>query len=86
MLDLLDLCATEAASRGDLDGLRRIVEQTIEFDPYDDVRYLHAASTLLQQGRRGEALSVVHRARSAFAEIGLAPPRALLDLESYIVA
>jgi DNA-binding SARP family transcriptional activator len=86
LLDLLDLCATEAARRGDLDGLRRIVERTTEFAPYDDLRYLRAASTLLQQGRRGEALSVVHRARSAFAEIGLDPPRPLLDLERSIVA
>ena len=86
LLDLLDLCASEAARRGDLDGLRRIVERTIEFAPYDDVRYLRAASTLLAQGRRGEALSVVHRARSAFAEIGLEPPPPLLDLERSIVA
>jgi DNA-binding SARP family transcriptional activator len=86
MLDLLDLCASEAAQRGDLDGLRRIVERTIEFAPYDDLRYLRAASTLLQQGRRGEALSVVHRARSAFAEIGMEPPGPLLDLERSIVA
>ena len=62
MLELLDLCATEAARRGDLDALRRAVERTIEFAPYDDVRYLRAASTLLEQGRRGEALAVVNRA------------------------
>jgi DNA-binding SARP family transcriptional activator/ATP/maltotriose-dependent transcriptional regulator MalT len=86
MLDLLDLCASEAARRGDLDGVRRMVERTIEFAPYDDLRYLHAATTLLEQGRRGEALSVVHRARSAFAEIGLEPPRPLLELERSIVA
>jgi len=73
-------------SRGDLDGVRRMVERTIEFAPYDDLRYLHAATTLLEQGRRGEALSVVHRARSAFAEIGLEPPRPLLELERSIVA
>jgi DNA-binding SARP family transcriptional activator len=86
MLDLLDLCASEAARRGDLDGVRRMVERTIEFAPYDDLRYLHAATNLLEQGRRGEALSVVHRARSAFAEIGLEPPRPLLELERSIVA
>jgi len=86
MLDLLDLCANEAAGRGDLDALRRTVERAIEFDPYDDDRYLKAVSTLLKQGRRGEALSVVNRARSAFAEIGLDPPRQLLDLERSIVA
>jgi DNA-binding SARP family transcriptional activator/ATP/maltotriose-dependent transcriptional regulator MalT len=86
MLDLLDLCATEAARRGDLDALRRVVEQTIAFDPYDDSRYLQAASALVQQGRRGEALTVVERARSALAELGLEPPRPLLDLERSIVA
>ncbi|HTT91654.1 MAG TPA: BTAD domain-containing putative transcriptional regulator [Acidimicrobiales bacterium] len=86
MLELLDLCATEAARRGDLDGLRRAVERTIEFAPYDDVRYLRAASALLEQGRRGEALAVVHRARSAFAQLGLGPPRSLLELEQSIVA
>ena len=86
MLELLDLCATEAARRGDLDALRRAVERTIEFAPYDDVRYLRAASTLLEQGRRGEALAVVNRARSAFAQLGLGPPRSLLELERSIVA
>ena len=40
----------------------------------------------LHPSGRGEALSVVHRARSAFAEIGLEPPRPLLDLERSIVA
>jgi len=86
MLELLDLCATEAARRGDLDALRRAVERTIEFAPYDDVRYLRAASTLLEQGRRGEALAVVNRARSAFAQLGVGPPRSLLELERSIVA
>jgi DNA-binding SARP family transcriptional activator/ATP/maltotriose-dependent transcriptional regulator MalT len=86
MLDLLDLCALEAARRGDLDALRRTVERTIEFAPYDDDRYLRTASTLLAQGRRGAALAVVHRARAAFAQIGLEPPGPLLDLERSIVA
>ena len=66
MVELLDLCAKDAADGGDLDGLRRNVERTIEFNPYDDARYVQVATTLLQQGRRGDALSVVNRARSAF--------------------
>ena len=86
MLDLLDICATEATRRGDLDTLRRVVERTIEFAPYDDFRYMRAASALLEQGRRGEALAVVRRARSALAELGLEPTRPLLDLERSIVA
>ncbi len=85
MVDLLDLCATDAAERGDLDALRRIVEQTIEFSPYDDERYLRAATTLMQQGRRGEALSIMQRAHTALAEIGVDPPDALVDLERIVL-
>ena len=84
MLDLLDLCEKDAAQRGDLDTVRRVVQRTIELAPYDDSRYLRAASALLGQGRKGEALSVVKRARSAFAELGLAPPPSLVDLERSI--
>lgn len=86
MLDLLDLCAAEAATRGDLDTLRRAVERTIEFAPYDDARYLRAASALLEQGRRGEAVAVVKRARSTFAQIGLDPPDPLIDLERRLLS
>ena len=53
MLDLLDLCASEAARRGDLDGLRRMVERTIEFAPYDDLRYLRAATDAAGAGPPG---------------------------------
>ncbi len=86
MLQLLDLCADVAAARGDLDEMRRVVEMTIDLAPYEDERYLRAASALLQQGRRGAALAVVRRARSALAEIGLKPPLHLLRLEEDISA
>lgn len=84
MINLLDLCGGDAAERGDLDELRRIVELSIEVSPYDDARYLQAATALAKQGRRGEAMSLLQRARSALAEIGLAPPPALLELERSI--
>ena len=86
MLRLLDLCADVATARGDLDEMRRVVETTIELAPYDDDRYLRAASILLEQGRRGAALAVVRRARSSLAEIGLEPPSHLLRLERQITA
>ena len=86
MLQLLDLCADVAAARGDLDEMRRVVEMTIDLAPYEDERYLRAAPALLQQGRRGAALAVVRRARSALAEIGLKPPLHLLRLEEDISA
>lgn len=86
MLQLLDLCADAAASTGDLDEMRRVVEMTIDLAPYDDERYLRAASLLLEQGRRGAALTVVRRARSSLAELGLEPPLHLLRLEEAITA
>jgi DNA-binding SARP family transcriptional activator/tetratricopeptide (TPR) repeat protein len=85
-LDLLDLCADVAAANGDLDEVRRLVEATIDLAPYDDARYLRAATALLQQGRRGAALAVVARARAALAELGLSPPLDLVRLERQVVA
>ncbi len=81
-LDLLALCADEAADRGDLDEVRRLVERAIAVDPYDDSLYARAVTVLLEQGRRAEALSVLRRAHVAFDEIGLRPPGALEDLEA----
>jgi ATP/maltotriose-dependent transcriptional regulator MalT/DNA-binding SARP family transcriptional activator len=86
MLQLLDLCADAAAARGDLDETRRVIELTIDLAPYDDARYLKAATALLEQGRRGAALTVVRRARAALAELGLKPPPTLISLEETIVA
>ena len=86
MLQLLDLCADAAAERGDLDESRRVIERTIELAPYDDERYLRAAAALLEQGRRGAALTLVRRARTVLAELGLQPPVHLMSLEEAIVA
>ena len=86
MLQLLDLCADAATARGDLDETRRVIELTIDLAPYDDARYLRAATALLEQGRRGAALTVVRRARAALAELGLQPPPNLISLEETIVA
>ena len=83
---MLDLCADAAAARGDLDETRRVIELTIDLAPYDDARYLKAATALLEQGRRGAALTVVRRARAALAELGLKPPPNLIILEETIVA
>jgi DNA-binding SARP family transcriptional activator len=86
MLELLDVCAGAAAQRGDLDEARRMVERTIELAPYDDDRYLKVASILQEQGRRGAALSVLRRARSTLAELGVPLPAELQDFEETLVA
>ncbi len=86
MLDLLDLCASAAVDRGDLDEARRMVEQTIELAPYDDDRYLRIASILREQGRRGAAMSVLRRARSTLSELGVPLPPQLRAFEETLGA
>lgn len=85
MVELLDLCARNAAERGDLDEARRMVERTIELAPHDEDRYLRVASILREQGRRGAALSVLRRARSTLAELGVPLPPQLRELEESLV-
>ena len=63
-----------------------MVERTIELAPYDDGRYLKVASILQEQGRRGAALSVLRRARSTLAELGVPLPTPLRELEETLVA
>jgi DNA-binding SARP family transcriptional activator len=74
MLDLLDLCATAAAERGDLDEARRMVERSLEIAPHEDHRYLRVARILRDQGRTGAALSVLRRARAVLAPLGIDVP------------
>ncbi len=85
-LELLDLCSDVATDRGDLDELRRYIELAIELAPYDEHRYLRAASALLEQGRRGAARAVLARARSALAELGVPPPLDLVRIERRAVS
>jgi two-component SAPR family response regulator len=80
-LELLDLCTDVATESGDLDEVCRVVSLAIDFAPYEDHRYLRAATALLEQGRRGAALAVVARARAALAELGLPPPLDLVRIE-----
>ncbi len=74
LLDLLDLCAREAAQRGDLDEARRMVERALEIAPFEDDHYLEVARIFCEHGRTGAALSVVRRARDVLAPLGIDVP------------
>jgi DNA-binding SARP family transcriptional activator len=74
MLDLLDLSATAAAERGDLDEARRAVERALGLAPFEDDCYLKVARIFSKNGRRGAALSVLRRARAVLAPLGVDVP------------
>jgi DNA-binding SARP family transcriptional activator len=74
MLNLLDLCATAAAERSDLDEARRMIERSLEIAPFEEDRYLRVARILRDQGRTGAALSVLRRARAVLAPLGIDVP------------
>ncbi len=74
LLDLLDLCATAAAERSDLDEARRMIERSLEIAPFEEDRYLRVARILRDQGRTGAALSVLRRARAVLAPLGIDVP------------
>ena len=86
MIALLNLCARAAAERGDLDEARRMVERIIELAPHEDDHYLRVASILRDQGRRGAAVSVLRRARSTLAELGVPLPPELHELEESLLS
>jgi DNA-binding SARP family transcriptional activator len=80
-LALLDLCASAAASSGDVDEAVRCLERGIELAPDEEERYVTAARHLLTQGRRGAARSMVHRARAVIDDLGVRPSPAMVELE-----
>ena len=56
---LLDLLVVDAEQRGDLDEALRLLDRTIESDPYDETGYLAACRLLLAQGRRAAATQML---------------------------
>jgi LuxR family transcriptional regulator, maltose regulon positive regulatory protein len=86
MLDLLDLCATAAAERADLDEARRMVQRSLEIAPFEEDRYLRVARILRDQGRTGAALSVLRRARTVLAPLGIDVPLKLPETGKAVAA
>jgi DNA-binding SARP family transcriptional activator len=84
VLELLELCADVAMARGDLDETSWALERAIELVPEHDELYLRAARALADRGRRGEAISMLRRARRVLGAMGLDEPDALDALEREI--
>lgn len=70
---LLDLLVTDARRRGSMAEVVTLMEMAIEAQPYDDLRYLEVAETLIEMGRRGRAARYIHRAKQVLLAYGLEP-------------
>lgn len=62
-VELLDLLATTAVQRDDVDSALALLERAIEAEPYEEARYLRAAQISLDAGRRGAATALLERAK-----------------------
>lgn len=60
-----------ASSAGDVDRAVLLLEDVMASDPYDEESYTQAARVLERAGRRAEALSMLRRAESMLADLGL---------------
>jgi DNA-binding SARP family transcriptional activator len=83
-LQLLDLLAELAASKGDVDGALSWWERALEVEPYDEDRYVAMARELVAHGRPGQAHRVVRRAHAVLDRLGVSASQALRDLGTAI--
>jgi ATP/maltotriose-dependent transcriptional regulator MalT/DNA-binding SARP family transcriptional activator len=80
-LELLDILASGAEQRAEIDEAARVLERALDAEPYDEQRYVRLARLLSSQGRAGSALATLRRARAALDELGLGPSAELEGLE-----
>jgi DNA-binding SARP family transcriptional activator len=73
LLSVLDASTQMAEDAGDVDEALRYIDRAIGIEPYEEGRYLRGAHLLLQQGRRGSALSLLNRGHRALSELGVVP-------------
>lgn len=79
-LQLLDRLASEACGRGDLDQAASWWERALDVDPYDEERYVAAATALSAAGRPGAAHRIVRRGLAAVDRLGVAASEQLTCL------
>ncbi|MGH9045919.1 MAG: BTAD domain-containing putative transcriptional regulator [Acidimicrobiales bacterium] len=70
-LAVAEVAADHACELGRLETAVRRIEGALAADPFDEHLYLKAATILADDGRTGQALSVVRRAELALAELDL---------------
>lgn len=80
-LALLDLCAADAETGGEVDEALRLLRAGIEVDPTDEDRYLRAGEILHRHGRRGAARQILNDLDGVLDDLGLPPSARHRDLE-----
>lgn len=79
-IQLLDALAAARLQTGDVPAAVALLEDAITLDPYDEARYLHAASLLLDEGRRCAAVALLHRAEDVLGDLGVHVSPAMVAL------
>ncbi|MHB1783278.1 MAG: BTAD domain-containing putative transcriptional regulator [Acidimicrobiales bacterium] len=79
-LRILELAAAVACAEGHLDEAEAYLEDAVDADPTDEERYLSLARILLATGRPAAAATIISRARTMAAELGLPASPTLLAL------
>lgn len=74
LLGVLDLLARHTLSLGCTHETLWLLEYAIDIDPWAEDRYLSAAQLLHEQGLHGRAATMLARARSMAADLGLPAP------------
>ena len=79
-LRLLELLVEEAVEGGRQGEALVLIDRLVEADPYDERHHLRSAEIHLDAGNRGRALDALERAERMLADLGVAPPAAILRL------
>ncbi len=82
VLALLDRLADHVAASGDGREAARLLLEAIDLEPYDEDRYLRAATLLVADGRRGLAATLLDAARHMLEDLDVPPTPELQDLQA----
>lgn len=84
LISVLDILAEDADARMRPLEAVSFLERAIDLEPENEDRYLKAAQLLYDQGRRGQAVMMMQRAKRVVDELQLPPSAAYRDLDAAI--
>ncbi len=71
LIRCLDVVAEASVASGDLDEALAALDRSLELEPYDEDRYIRAATLLRSRGQQGSARAMLRRCRRRLGELDL---------------